>query len=71
MQSLPNSTSDLIWDFIVLWNDRKAFNKILKYEAFTNLCFGESVIAQQSPSINCRFRKEFMTMPAQTVRSQR
>ncbi len=45
MQSMRKSTGDLVWDFIVLCNDRKAFKKIHEYETFTDHCFDESVIA--------------------------
>jgi hypothetical protein len=45
----------------VLCNDRKAFNKIHEFEAFTDVCFDESVIAAI-----CEYQlslplKEFMT----------
>ena len=43
--SMRKSTGDLVWDFIVLCNDRKVLNKIHEYEAFTDHCFDESVIA--------------------------
>jgi hypothetical protein len=42
---MRKSTGDLVWDFIVLCNDRKVLNKIHEYEAFTDHCFDESVIA--------------------------
>jgi hypothetical protein len=45
VQSMRKSTGDLVWDFIVLCNDRKVLNKIHEYEAFTDHCFDESVIA--------------------------
>jgi hypothetical protein len=38
-------TGDLVWDFIVLCNDRKVPRKIREYEVFTDHCFDESVIA--------------------------
>jgi hypothetical protein len=45
VQFMRKSTGDLVWDFIVLCNDRKVLNKIHEYEAFTDHCFDESVIA--------------------------
>ncbi len=42
---MRTSTGDLVWDFIVLCNERKVFNKIHEYEAFIDHCFDESVIA--------------------------
>jgi hypothetical protein len=42
---MRKSTGQLVWDFIVLCNDRKAFKKIREYETFTDHCFDESVIA--------------------------
>ena len=45
VQSMRKSTGDLVWDFIVLCNDRKVLKKIHEYEAFTDHCFDESVIA--------------------------
>jgi hypothetical protein len=41
---MRKSTGDLVWDFIVLCNDRKVPNKIHEYEVFTDHCFDESVI---------------------------
>jgi hypothetical protein len=45
VQSMRKSTGDLVWDFIMLCNDRKAFQKIHEYEKFTDHCSDESVIA--------------------------
>ena len=42
---MRKSTSDLIWDFIVLCYQLKAFNKIHEYEEVTDHSFDESVIA--------------------------
>jgi hypothetical protein len=42
---MRKSTGDLIWDFIVLCNDRKVVNKIREYEAFTDHDVDEWVIA--------------------------
>jgi hypothetical protein len=41
---MHKSTGDLVWDFIVLCNDRKAFKKICAYETFTDDCCDESLI---------------------------
>ncbi len=45
MRPMRKSTGDLVWDFIVLCNQRKAFSKIQEYEAFTDVCSDESAIA--------------------------
>ena len=45
VQSMRKSTGDLVWDFIVLCNKRKAFNKMHEYVEFTGHCSDESVIA--------------------------
>jgi hypothetical protein len=42
---MRKSTVELVWDFIVLCNDRKAFEKIREFETFTDQYFDESVIA--------------------------
>jgi len=44
-QSMRNSTDALIWDFIVLCDDRKTFKKIRELEAFIDHDFDQSVIA--------------------------
>jgi hypothetical protein len=42
---MRKSTGDLIWDFIVLSYQLRAFKKIQEYEEVTDHCFDESVIA--------------------------
>jgi hypothetical protein len=42
---MRKSTGDLIWDFIVLSYQLRAFKKIHEYEEVTDHCFDESVIA--------------------------
>ena len=42
---MRQSTGDLVWDFIVLCSDRKAFTKIHEYAAFKDHCLDEAVIA--------------------------
>jgi predicted transcriptional regulator len=39
------STGDIIWAFIVICNERKAFKKLREYEAFIDHEFDEWVIA--------------------------
>jgi phage pi2 protein 07 len=43
---MRKSTSDLVWDFIVLCNERKAVIKIREYEALTIHDFDEWVICE-------------------------
>jgi len=54
---MRQSTGNLVLDFIVLCQDRKAFTKIHEYEAFTDHCLDKAAI-QQSVNINCRFRSK-------------
>ena len=42
---MRKSTNDLIWDFIVLCNERKAVMKLREYEAFIDHDYDEWVIA--------------------------
>lgn len=42
---MRKSTSDIIWDFIVLCNERKTVKKLREYEAFIDHNFDEWVIA--------------------------
>lgn len=41
IQPMRKSTSDLIWDFIVLCNERKAAKKLREYKACVNHDFDE------------------------------
>jgi hypothetical protein len=41
---MRKSTSDIIWDFIVLCNDRKVMKKLREYEAFVDHDFDEWAI---------------------------
>jgi hypothetical protein len=43
--AMRKSTNDLIWDFIVLCDERRAVKKLRDYEAFINHDFDEWVIA--------------------------
>ena len=45
MPVMRKSTGDLIWNFIVLCSQLRAFNKIHEYEEVTDHCLDESVIA--------------------------
>jgi len=45
MPVMRKSAGDLIWNFIVLCYQLRAFNKIHEYEEVTDHCFDESVIA--------------------------
>ena len=45
MPVMRKSTGDLIWNFIVLCYQLRAFNKIHEYEEVTDHCLDESVIA--------------------------
>jgi hypothetical protein len=44
-QPMLKSTGDIIWAFIVICNERKAFKKLREYEAFIDHEFDEWVIA--------------------------
>jgi hypothetical protein len=44
IKAMRKSTGDLVWDFIVLCNDRKAVKKIREYEELTNHDLDERVI---------------------------
>jgi hypothetical protein len=45
IRPMRKSTNDLIWDFIVLCNERRAVKKLREYEAFIDHNFDEWVIA--------------------------
>ena len=45
IQPMRKSTNDLIWDFIVLCDERRAVKKLREYEAFIDHDFDEWVIA--------------------------
>jgi hypothetical protein len=45
IKPMLKSTGDLIWAFIVVCNERKAFKKLREYEAFIDHEFDEWVIA--------------------------
>jgi hypothetical protein len=53
---MRKSTGDLVWDFIVLCNDRKMPKNLHEYEKFIHHCSDKSVIEKQSVNIDCRFR---------------
>jgi hypothetical protein len=44
-QPMRKSTNDLIWDFIVLCNERRAVKKLRECEAFLDHDFDEWVVA--------------------------
>jgi hypothetical protein len=45
IQPMLKSTGDLIWAFIVVCNERKAFKQLREYEAFLDHEFDEWAIA--------------------------
>jgi hypothetical protein len=45
LQPMRKSTNDLIWDFIVLCDERRAVKKLREYEVFIDHDFDEWVIA--------------------------
>jgi hypothetical protein len=45
IQPMLKSTGEIIWAFIVICNERKAFKKLREYEAFIDHEFDEWVIA--------------------------
>jgi hypothetical protein len=45
IQPMRKSTNDLIWDFIVLCNERRAVKKLRECEAFLDHDFDEWVVA--------------------------
>jgi hypothetical protein len=66
---MHKSTDGLIWDFIVLCNKLKAFNKIHEYEEFTDHCFDESVNGQYSTSFALVLRRGCSPRPGSVALS--